>query len=497
MNIIKNKPQNLGIDEIKEEKVEDSTIFSQITKNELNIAAPDSFNGEPEDSVKQVKNTPNFFFFPPTSSKPNSPYLSTDNNDFLLFKKKSKKIKEQECSTHTPLNNRGRLIKYNEPYLIIQNNKNKFIKEQNNKSDVNEALTPKIIKSRKIDFNLGSKNRFFHYKFSDDINEKKNDKKSLNLKKGKYQNEKIRNNCNKDNNNLKLSKSRKEIYTEGNFKKKVLSSHRICLNQSQDKKYNNQNSENIPKKTKPILHSNFSYRNNRKNLRINIGSLKNIKENNDKNSKEKIINSRNKGEKNMYQNYSYKNYYIYDYNKTYYKSKNSDINNIGSINKNEYNKNENYELCHNRLNTEENKNYIKKNSFTLKRKIDNYMLNENIKNLKLIPKPNQNIKTKINAKIKKENYFPFINKDKIKDVHIKVEEEISNIFNNIPEDYKKDPEIHNKLELMLKNIKDIHKSINRKTKSAIKTSQNGDATPKNIDISKKKLFRSDNNDDEK
>jgi hypothetical protein len=47
-------------------------------------------------------------------------------------------------------------------------------------------------------------------------------------------------------------------------------------------------------------------------------------------------------------------------------------------------------------------------------------------------------------------------RDRKKDiVHSKIKKEISNIFNNLPENYEKFPELNNKLELFMKNIDDI------------------------------------------
>ena len=47
-------------------------------------------------------------------------------------------------------------------------------------------------------------------------------------------------------------------------------------------------------------------------------------------------------------------------------------------------------------------------------------------------------------------------RDRKKDiVHSKIKKEINNIFNNLPENYEKFPELNNKLELFMKNIDDI------------------------------------------
>ena len=47
-------------------------------------------------------------------------------------------------------------------------------------------------------------------------------------------------------------------------------------------------------------------------------------------------------------------------------------------------------------------------------------------------------------------------------MHSKVEKEINHIFQKLPDNYEKYPEINNKLELFMKNIDDIKYVLNKK-----------------------------------
>lgn len=71
-----------------------------------------------------------------------------------------------------------------------------------------------------------------------------------------------------------------------------------------------------------------------------------------------------------------------------------------------------------------------------------------------------------------DKYIPMVSDNKKNIVQLKVQKELNNIFDNMPEDYEQDPEIHNKFELLLKNIKDIKGFINRRTQTNFKPSKN-------------------------
>lgn len=60
---------------------------------------------------------------------------------------------------------------------------------------------------------------------------------------------------------------------------------------------------------------------------------------------------------------------------------------------------------------------------------------------------------------------PFKSENKIRIVHSKVNNEINNLFKGISDNIAKDPEVHNKIENLIKDIKDIKQVVLRKTQS--------------------------------
>ena len=60
---------------------------------------------------------------------------------------------------------------------------------------------------------------------------------------------------------------------------------------------------------------------------------------------------------------------------------------------------------------------------------------------------------------------PFKSENKIRIVHSKVNNEINNLFKGISDNIAKDPEVHNKIETIIKDIKDIKQVVLRKTQS--------------------------------
>ena len=60
---------------------------------------------------------------------------------------------------------------------------------------------------------------------------------------------------------------------------------------------------------------------------------------------------------------------------------------------------------------------------------------------------------------------PFKSENKIRIVHSKVNNEINNLFKGISDNIAKDPEVHHKIENLIKDIKDIKQVVLRKTQS--------------------------------
>ena len=100
-----------------------------------------------------------------------------------------------------------------------------------------------------------------------------------------------------------------------------------------------------------------------------------------------------------------------------------------------------------------------KKSSKISRKINNNInMNQNIiKKNKSINKSIFNQK-EINTpkRLKSINY-----ENKINVVQYKVNKEINNLFNGLSDNIDKDPEIHNKIESLIKEIKDIEQALNK------------------------------------
>lgn len=83
------------------------------------------------------------------------------------------------------------------------------------------------------------------------------------------------------------------------------------------------------------------------------------------------------------------------------------------------------------------------------------------------------------------------NQNKTNIIRLKVEKEINNIFENLPEDYEVVPEIRNKFELIIKNINDIKYSMNKTAHKNFyprKSRFDGKNIHWNIFVNKKRIF---------
>ena len=96
------------------------------------------------------------------------------------------------------------------------------------------------------------------------------------------------------------------------------------------------------------------------------------------------------------------------------------------------------------------------------------------------PKVNKKEENKISNKINLNNFD-----------NVKVNKEIKNLFNNIPENLKSDPDINKKVDLLLKNIYEMKKIIKSK-KEEIKFPYNNDIYKNNRPLSSRKLSSKNN-----
>ena len=76
---------------------------------------------------------------------------------------------------------------------------------------------------------------------------------------------------------------------------------------------------------------------------------------------------------------------------------------------------------------------------------------------------------------------PFKSENKIRVVHSQVNNEINNLFKGLSDNIAKDPEVHNKIETLIKDIKDIKKVVLKKTQSNFRPRKQSLIESKNAD----------------
>jgi hypothetical protein len=105
----------------------------------------------------------------------------------------------------------------------------------------------------------------------------------------------------------------------------------------------------------------------------------------------------------------------------------------------------------------------KKNLSMISRRSNNTNnMNKSINNKKMV----RNISKKNNNEVIMDDKLKsFKSENKINVVHSKVNNEINNLFSGLSDNIVKDPEIHNKIECLIKDIKDIQQVVHRKTQT--------------------------------
>jgi hypothetical protein len=184
---------------------------------------------------------------------------------------------------------------------------------------------------------------------------------------------------------------------------------------------------------------------------------------NSKNINTNISINENEINKNM-QNHQIIKYY------NNYKIKNN--NKIPNVNQSNCYSNNNIPFTFNNnrsLLTKNKNNTNSKNSMQKKTKRKNTSMpshrgstNSNRQNKKYIRNFSRQKKNEVYAN---NGLKPFKSENKIRIVHSKVNNEINNLFKGISDNIAKDPEVHNKIENLIKDIKDIKQVVLRKTQS--------------------------------
>ena len=216
-----------------------------------------------------------------------------------------------------------------------------------------------------------------------------------------------------------------------------------------DNNLNNRIKKDINKTECNIKKRSFSYTKNKilKNAK-NISTNVSINENDNKNINQnhQIIN--------YYNNHKMKNNNnIYNISKSNYSSNNKipfSFNNRSIITKNKNNTN--------------SKNLMQKKT---KRKNTSMPSHRNSTNTSQQKKKyiRNFSRQKKNEVYTNNELKPFKSENKIRVVHSKVNNEINNLFKGLSDNIAKDPEVHNKIETLIKDIKDIKKVVLRKTQS--------------------------------
>ena len=186
-------------------------------------------------------------------------------------------------------------------------------------------------------------------------------------------------------------------------------------------------------------------------------------------TKTKIMSNRNNlhtdsiNENNYKKNKKINKYYNYHHksNKNIYNSINNPNSNSKNKNPFPFNSNRNMQSrkkISNKSDESQTKQQRKNSTKTAKRN-SNSSMNKNINK----KKDNKNIN---NSELRViDRLKPFRSENKIRIVHSQVNDEINILFNGLSDNIAKDPEIHNKIECLIKDIKDIQQVVNRKTQT--------------------------------
>ena len=107
-------------------------------------------------------------------------------------------------------------------------------------------------------------------------------------------------------------------------------------------------------------------------------------------------------------------------------------------------------------------NTQRKNFSMISNKNSNTSMNKSLNKKKIFQNSSR---PKANEIIENHILMPFKSENKINVVHSKVNNELNNLFNGLSDNIAKDPEIHNKIESLIKDIKDIQQVVQRKTQT--------------------------------
>ena len=419
----KNKKQIIGINAIKEENAEESSIYIDCSENKnKNINIEEKNNKLRNNKLKEERDHSTS-----VSSNPQISYTKSNNSTKDICKKVDKNddtpINDENLFQITPHFWNGNTSNKHSIQLKCKDKKGN--EDKNKKNKFSRPLTPNLNIIRKS---------------SDQATSKREENKE----------NKLINNIiikNKDEKNIKKTETGEDIkdIVENNLSKRM--------------------GKDITKTECNIRKRSFSYTKNKI-----LKNSKNIYTNISINENEINSNMQNHQIINYYNNNKLKNSNIYSLNKS----------NLSSNNKIPFSFNNNRSLLSKNKNNTNSKNLMQKKT---KRKNSSMPSHRNSTNSSQQKKKYiRNFSRQKKNEVYTNNALkPFKSENKIRIVHCKVNNEINNLFKGLSDNIAKDPEVHTKIETLIKDIKDIKNVVLRKTQSNFRPKKQSLVEYKNVD----------------
>ena len=414
-----------GINSIKEENMEESSIYYDCSENKnKNINIIEEKNNKLRNNkLKEERDH--------STSVSSNPQISNSKSN-ISAKEINKKLDKND---DTPINDKN-LFQIT-PHFWNENPTNKHsIQLKYNDKKGNEDKKRKNKFARPLTPNLN-----IIRKSAEQV-PKKEDKKEIKI----INNLIMKNRESNDDKRLETKEDIKDI-VENNLSKRM--GKEITKTESNIKKRSFSYTKNKISKNSKILNTNCS---------INENEIKNNKQNH------QIINY---------------------YNNNYKLKNNKNNNNIYNLNKSNLPTNNKVPFSFNNNVNLSTKNNINSKNLTKKKKRTNSSMPSHRNSTNSSQQKKKYIRNF--SRQKKNDVYtnnvlkPFKSENKIRVVHSKVNYEINNLFKGLSDNIAKDPEVHNKIESLIKDIKDIKKVVLRKTQSNFRPRKQSLVEYKNVD----------------
>ena len=414
-----------GINSIKEENMEESSIYYDCTENKnKNVNNIEEKNNKLRNNkLKEERDH--------STSVSSNPQISNSKSN-ISAKEINKKLDKNDG---TPINDEN-LFQIT-PHFWNENPTNKHsIQLKYNDKKGNEDKKRKNKFARPLTPNLN-----IIRKSAEQV-QKKEEKKEIKI----INNLIMKNRETNDDKRLETKEDIKDI-VENNLSKRM--GKEITKTESNIKKRSFSYTKNKISKNSKILNTNCS---------INENEIKNNKQNH------QIINY---------------------YNNNYKLKNNKNNNNIYNLNKSNLPTNNKVPFSFNNNVNLSTKNNINSKNLTKKKKRTNSSMPSHRNSTNSSQQKKKYIRNF--SRQKKNDVYtnnvlkPFKSENKIRVVHSKVNYEINNLFKGLSDNIAKDPEVHNKIESLIKDIKDIKKVVLRKTQSNFRPRKQSLVEYKNVD----------------